>query len=51
MSNEKKGRLTIRFPEQLIIWVKNQAKGKNRSMNGQIVEIVRKEMEKEELKT
>ena len=48
MTNKILGRLTIRFSEDLISWIKAKAKDNSRSMNGELVEIVKKAKEKEE---
>ncbi len=42
-------RSQYRFPKKLIEWVKAKAKNNSRSMNGELVEIVKKAKEKEEM--
>jgi hypothetical protein len=47
--NDEIIRSQYRFPKKLIEWVKGKAKDNSRSMNGELVEIVKQAKEKEEV--
>ncbi len=40
-------RMTVRLPDELKQWVLDQAKKKGRTMNGEIVELIRRLKEKD----
>lgn len=43
-------RYTLRIPTELIAWLKGNAKNQSRSLNGQVVEFMKKMKEEDESK-